>query len=103
MGFFELLIIGVIALVVFGPEKLPKVIYDVGKTWRTIRRSANAFKHDFEQTISAEVKADEHNQKILNTLEENNIAINETLETLSQDIKDTPYNVNSHSKDQDTK
>ena len=93
MGFFEIVVIGIIALVVFGPEKLPKVLYDVGQLWRGLRRSATAIRQEFEQTINAEVKADIHNSAVMKSLEENKIAVEESLSTLEQPLNDLPYDV----------
>ncbi len=49
IGFFELLIIGVLALVVLGPERLPGAVRSTMKTVRSIRGMANGFKQEVEQ------------------------------------------------------
>lgn len=51
IGFFELLIIGVIALVVLGPEKLPGAIRTTSKTIRNIKSMATGFKTEIEQQM----------------------------------------------------
>ena len=60
IGFFELSLIGVVALVVIGPERLPGVARTAGK-W--VGR-ANRFVSNIKEDISKEIK-DEELQKIL--------------------------------------
>jgi len=49
IGFFELVLIGVVALVVLGPEKLPGAIRSTLKTVRSIKGMANGFRQEVEQ------------------------------------------------------
>ena len=49
IGFFELLIIGVVGLVVLGPERLPGAIRSTMKTVRSIKGMANGFRQEVEQ------------------------------------------------------
>lgn len=98
MGFLEIVIIGVVALVVFGPEKLPKVLYDVGQLWRKLRRTATTVRRELEDTINAEVKADIHNSAVMQSLEENKIAVEETLSTLKEPLSDLPYSIQDSDK-----
>ena len=60
IGFFELSLIGVVALVVIGPERLPSVARTAGK-WLG---RANRFVSNIKDDISKEIK-DEELQKIL--------------------------------------
>ncbi|WP_158972449.1 Sec-independent protein translocase protein TatB [Paraglaciecola sp. L3A3] len=49
IGFFELLIIAGLALVVLGPERLPGAVRSTMKTIRNIKGMANGFKQEVEQ------------------------------------------------------
>jgi sec-independent protein translocase protein TatB len=49
IGFFELLIITVVGLVVLGPERLPGAIRSTMKTVRNVKGMANGFKQEVEQ------------------------------------------------------
>lgn len=49
IGFFELLIIAVVGLVVLGPERLPSAIRSTMKTVRGIKGMANGFRQEVEQ------------------------------------------------------
>lgn len=54
LGGPELLLILVIALIVFGPRKLPEIGKSLGKMMVEFRRASN----DFKRTIEDEVEAD---------------------------------------------
>jgi Tat protein translocase TatB subunit len=54
LGGPELLLIFVIALIVFGPRKLPDIGKSVGKMMAEFRKASN----DFKQTIESEVEAE---------------------------------------------
>jgi sec-independent protein translocase protein TatB len=49
IGFFELLIIAVLGLVVLGPERLPGAIRSTMKTVRSIKGMASGFRQGVEQ------------------------------------------------------
>lgn len=51
IGFWELLVIGVIGLLVLGPERLPGAIRSTSRTIRNIRNMANGFKQEIEQQV----------------------------------------------------
>lgn len=67
VGFFELLLIGVVALLVVGPERLPKVARTAGMWLGRGRRFITNVKDD----IDREIKADELRQ-ILEKQKQNN-------------------------------
>lgn len=54
VGFFELLLIAVVALLVIGPERLPKVARIAGKWIGKGRRMLNSVKADIERELKAE-------------------------------------------------
>ncbi len=51
IGFWELLIIAVVALLVAGPERLPGLIRDAGRWATKLRRFVMQTKHEFEQQL----------------------------------------------------
>lgn len=67
VGFFELLVIGIVALLVVGPERLPKVARTAGLWLGRGRRFIGSVKDD----IDREIKADELRQ-ILDKQKQNN-------------------------------
>jgi TatA/E family protein of Tat protein translocase len=54
IGFQELIIILSIALLIFGPKKLPEVGRSIGKALREFRRTSDEIKGKIEEEIQAE-------------------------------------------------
>ncbi len=54
VGFFELLLIGLVALLVVGPERLPKVARTAGMWVGRARRFVRNVKDDIDREIQAE-------------------------------------------------
>ena len=50
----ELILILVIALIVFGPRKLPEIGKSIGKMMAEFRRASNDFKRTIEEEVEAE-------------------------------------------------
>jgi sec-independent protein translocase protein TatB len=59
IGFQELIIIFVVALLVFGPEKLPEIAKTMGKWVVEIRRGINSAKRQMEEEMKEEYKMPE--------------------------------------------
>ena len=51
VGFMELLLIGILGLVVLGPERLPVAVRAISSWIRTIKRMANSVKDELEQEL----------------------------------------------------
>jgi len=54
IGVQELLIIFIIALLIFGPRKLPKLGRSLGRSLAEFRRASNELKNTLEEEIDAE-------------------------------------------------
>lgn len=54
LGFGEIIVILLVALLVFGPRRLPEVGRTVGKSLREFRRATSNLKAEFEQDVDAE-------------------------------------------------
>ncbi len=54
LGMGELIIIFGVALLVFGPRKLPELGRSLGKTLQEFRRASNELKHTLDEEISLE-------------------------------------------------
>ena len=80
IGFWELLIIGVVALLVIGPERLPGVARTVGAWTGRAKRFVSSVKSD----IDKELKADEL-KRILKEQQESN-PVHEILEDTKTDL-----------------
>jgi len=56
MGPMELMMILVLALIIFGPGKLPEIAGQVGKVIRDFRRTTSELSSEFSRTLSLEVE-----------------------------------------------
>jgi sec-independent protein translocase protein TatB len=54
IGFMELLLIGILGLVVLGPERLPVAVRSVTGWIRALKRMANSVKDELEQELKIE-------------------------------------------------
>lgn len=64
IGFWELVLISIIALVVLGPERLPQAIRTVARYVRTAKRMANHVKDELSRELQVqELKDDLKNAK----------------------------------------
>ncbi len=60
IGFWELLLIAIVALLVIGPDRLPRMARDVGRWIGQMRRYLNSVRADFER----EIAVDEFNKSL---------------------------------------
>jgi len=59
MGMPELMLIFVVALLVFGPKKLPEIGKSLGRAMHEFKRATNEFKDNLENEVgTAEIKED---------------------------------------------
>ena len=54
IGTSELLLIGLVALIIFGPRKLPDMMRTFGKAMAEFRKSTNEFKQSWEKEVDLE-------------------------------------------------
>lgn len=54
IGFPEIILILIIALLIFGPKKLPEIGKSIGKAISELRRASNELKETIEEEIRAE-------------------------------------------------
>lgn len=54
IGFLELIVVAVVALLVFGPERLPRVARDAGRWVGRARRMVSQFSSEMERQIELE-------------------------------------------------
>lgn len=55
----EILIVGVIALIVFGPQKLPEIARTIGRAAHELRRMASEVRSEFEMGLDVEDEPEE--------------------------------------------
>ena len=72
IGFIEILFIGLIILLLFGPERLPEISKIIIKNTTRLKRKFSSFREDIERAIGAdEIKQDIFNEFKLEELEKN--------------------------------
>ena len=82
IGFFELILIGIVALLVIGPERLPRVARQAGLWVGKMRNFVSSVKEDIDQ----ELKADELKKIMKQHADSNSIheIIEETKDAVDQ-------------------
>lgn len=80
IGFFELLIIGVVGLLVIGPERLPETARTVLLWWGRLRRSISSTRDELEKHIGTEeVRRQLYNEEVLRRIEAQERKLRETI------------------------
>ena len=78
IGFFELLVIAVLGLLVFGPEKLPEAIRTFAFALARARRSWQSTRRELEQELGMdEIRREIHNVQIMETIEQSQTKAND--------------------------
>lgn len=104
IGFSEMMVIAVVALIVIGPERLPKVARTLGHLWGRAQRYVNGVKADIsrdmaldefrkmQQKVQQEADASEHalslvSQELDQQVQQLNTAVAQPEEAIVQDIQ----------------
>lgn len=95
IGFAELLILSLVALLVLGPERLPEALRTLGRWIVRIRRTVGSLQAELEQEIGMdEIRRELHNNRILEEaralereLKDADHATRAELGALEQDLK----------------
>ena len=82
IGFAELLIIGVVALLVIGPERLPEAVRTASAWVNRIRRGFNDIKQEVQQEL--------HNDAVMRDLRETGESLRRETTALRNDLS-TPF------------
>lgn len=70
IGFFELLLIGIVGLVVIGPERLPSTVRTCALWLGRIKRSISETRQEIEQQLGADdIRRELHNEQVMRNLE----------------------------------
>ena len=90
IGFSELLLIALVALVVLGPERLPGAVRTASLWIGRLKRSFSAIKAEVEREIGAdEIRRQLHNEQILE-LEREMKAMQQSVSSLVEPEPSTP-------------
>jgi sec-independent protein translocase protein TatB len=69
IGFSEMIILGILALLLIGPKQLPDLARTVGRFLNELKRTSSNFTEEFRKTTSFDeiMKPNQNNQNIQNT------------------------------------
>ncbi len=114
IGTSELILIGLIALIVFGPRKLPELARMLGKAMNEFRRTTDDFKQTWAREVDFEIEGNSDNGKlnsisenpplIENSIQKSTIGVrNEIVAPEIKEIKQTDFEENFAKKEINTK
>jgi len=93
LGFGEMLVILVIALLVFGPKKLPELGKSLGKGIREFNKATNDLKSNWEDHIrEAESSVDDVKQDVKPTIHDATKDFHETTSSTEPTAKEAAHN-----------
>jgi sec-independent protein translocase protein TatB len=100
IGFSELVLVGVVALLVIGPERLPETVRTATLWLNRIRRGFNEIKQEVQQEL--------HNDAVMRELRDTREQLKKDVTAIGRDLHDTagvlttPPPDNTGSSEQDT-
>jgi len=114
IGTSELILIGLIALIVFGPRKLPELARMLGKAMNEFRRTTDDFKQTWTREVDFEIEGNsdkgklnsnlENPPSVENSIQKNTIGVkNEIVAPEIKEINQTDFQENFTKKEINTK
>jgi len=95
IGFPELVLISIVALLVIGPERLPETIRTIMLWLGRIRRTFTNIKNELEQEIGAdEIRRQLHNETIMKDIKDTKESIAGALKEADQSMSEFRHSVN---------
>ncbi len=96
IGWSELLVVAVVALIVVGPKELPSLLRTVGRFVNVIRRQANEFRSQFDEAIK-----DSEFEQVRKEFQEIKEGAAETIRDAERDIENEMRDLDEISSDID--
>ena len=91
IGFPELIVVAVLALVVLGPERLPAAMRSVLKSIRAIKQTANGFKNEVERQLQVHELHENLKKAEAKGLEDLSPELQESIDELKQAAESVQY------------
>lgn len=80
IGFFELLVIGIVGLLVIGPERLPDAVRTTARMWSRLRRTLTSAREELEREVGADdIRRELHNEAVLRELKQSREELEQSL------------------------
>jgi len=86
MGFSEILMIAIVAIIFLGPDKLPQFLIDIAKFFKSVKRAIN----DAKTNIEREMQLSELKEEALEYKERFKNITEEISETITADLDEDP-------------
>jgi sec-independent protein translocase protein TatB len=91
IGFSELLLVTIVALLVLGPERLPNALRTLGLWLGRLRRSFNAVRDEIEREIGMDdIRRQLHNEAVLDELRRIEHGVKSTAKAANGTMAPTP-------------
>jgi sec-independent protein translocase protein TatB len=87
IGFSELVLVGIVALLVIGPERLPETVRTATMWLNRIRRGFNEIKQEVQQEL--------HNDAVMRELRETRQQLKQDTAAIGRDLQDTAGTLNN--------
>ena len=97
IGWGELLVIGIVALVVIGPKELPAVVRTLGQSMAKLRRMAAEFQNQFNEAMR-EAELDELKKQAEKLVDSTKTTAFEPFKELTQELDALPAAVDAAAK-----
>ncbi len=98
IGFLELLVIAIIALLVLGPERLPGAVRTASRRVTQLKRAFNHLKTELDKEINTtDLKQDAHNTAIMEQLKKSGNDLNDNLEQVRSELTNLEFDINNTS------
>jgi sec-independent protein translocase protein TatB len=81
IGFSELILVGIVALLVIGPERLPETVRTATMWLNRIRRGFNEIKQEVQQDL--------HNDAVMRELRQTGEQLKKETAAIGRDVRDT--------------
>jgi sec-independent protein translocase protein TatB len=81
IGFSELVLVGIVALLVIGPERLPETVRTAAMWLNRIRRGFNEMKQEVQQEL--------HNDAVMRELRQTSEQLKKEAAAIGRDVQDT--------------
>jgi sec-independent protein translocase protein TatB len=91
IGFSELILIGIVALLVIGPERLPETIRTASMWLNRIRRGFNEIKQEVQQEL--------HNDAVMRDLRQTGEQLKKEAGAIGRDLQESSAALNTHLPD----
>lgn len=97
MGFFEILLIAIVTLLVVGPERMPEAVRSVALTIGRLKRSFNSARTEIEKQIGADdIRRQLHNEEVIASFEAIRSDLTDSVQTIHNNLPATHKNDTDH-------